>query len=376
MKNQLVLLTICCLSLLACGNSGTSTETATTKVEKASSTAVNTAQNTKAIAMPDAEPTASTEVDPTTTNTIAGDGSKEKSLQKAGKSKAEAIKAQTNQSTSQSSIKEKTQTNASTVKEEPKNPAPEPVSTQATEKPTPATPVTKKIEEAVEKPAAPVKTEPVKPQFSHTAWDQLLRKYVSANGKVNYKGLKKDKAALNAYTQYLQDNPIQDSWSKSKKIAYWINAYNAFTVKLIVDNYPIASITDLHGGKPWDHKWIKIDGKTYTLNNIENDILRPKYKDARVHFAVNCAAKSCPPLLNRAWTADNLNRNYEKQAKAFINNNQYNKIASGKIEISKIFEWYAVDFKELIPFLNKYSTTKIDAGATVNYVEYDWKLNE
>jgi hypothetical protein len=214
------------------------------------------------------------------------------------------------------------------------------------------------------------------PPFSHQAWDELLKKYVSASGKVNYAGIKKDVSKLNSYLQDLQNNPPQSDWAKNKAMAYWINAYNAFTVKLIVDNYPVASITKLEGGKPWDKKWINIGGQTYSLNNIENDILRPKYKDARIHFAVNCAAKSCPPLLNQAWTEGNLNINFEKQAKSFINNASFNKISGSKIQVSKIFEWYAADFGNLIEFLNKYAATKIDGKAKVEYLEYNWDLNE
>ncbi len=214
------------------------------------------------------------------------------------------------------------------------------------------------------------------PPFTHDKWDQLLRKYVSTSGKVNYKGLKADKAELESYLKYLQENQIQDNWSKAKKMAYWINAYNAFTIKLIVDNYPVSSITKLYNGKPWDQKWIKLDGQTYNLNNIENDILRPQYKDARIHFAVNCAALSCPPILNQAWTENNLNQLLEKQAKAFINNPKFNTIESNEIEISKIFEWYAVDFGNIVDYLNRYSKTKISANAKVKYKEYDWALNE
>ncbi len=159
-------------------------------------------------------------------------------------------------------------------------------------------------------------------------------------------------------------------------MAFWINAYNAFTVKLIVDNYPISSIMKLDNGKVWDRKWINIGGKTYSLNNIENDILRPQFKDPRIHFAVNCAAKSCPPLLNRAWTAANLESNFEKQARAFINNPEFNKISAKEVEVSKIFDWYASDFGNLIDYLNKYSSTKINANAKVKFREYDWALNE
>lgn len=215
-----------------------------------------------------------------------------------------------------------------------------------------------------------------KPAFSHTAFDALLKKYVSSSGKVNYNGFKADEKKLDAYLAQLEATPIEKSWSKNKKMAYWINAYNGYTIKLILNNHPVKSITDLHGGKPWDVKWIKLDGRTLSLNNIENDILRPTYKDARIHFAVNCAAKSCPTLLNRAWTEGNLNANFEKQAKAFINNANFNSISKNSIEVSKIFEWYKVDFGNLIDYLNKYSTTKINSDAKINFMEYDWALNK
>lgn len=215
-----------------------------------------------------------------------------------------------------------------------------------------------------------------KTEFSHAAFDALLKKHVSATGKVNYKGLKKDEAKLNAYLSSLEATPIGNDWGRKKKMAYWINAYNAYTLKLIVKNYPISSITKLHGGKPWDVKWIKLNGKTLSLNNIENDILRPQYKDARIHFAVNCAAKSCPPLLNRAWTASNLESNFNKQAKAFINNSKYNSISGNSAKVSKIFEWYGEDFGNLTDYLNKFANSKIESSTTISFMEYDWALNE
>ncbi len=214
------------------------------------------------------------------------------------------------------------------------------------------------------------------PVLSHQIWDELLKKYVSSTGKVNYAGIKKEKVKLQQYLDLLAANPIENSWSRNKKMAYWINAYNAFTVKLIVDHYPVSSITKIHSGKPWSKKWIKLGSETYSLDQIENEILRPRYKDARIHFAVNCAAESCPPLLNRAWTAENLEANFEKQARTFINNANYNKIGEKKVQISKIFEWYAGDFGNIITYLNKYSDTTIKSNAKVTYLEYDWALNE
>ncbi len=223
--------------------------------------------------------------------------------------------------------------------------------------------------------AVDVTSAPKQEGVSHEAWNKLLQQNVSATGKVNYQAIKRNVSALNDYLDELAQNPVQSSWSRAEQMAYWINAYNAFTVKLIVDNYPVKSIMDLHGGKPWEVKWIKLGGKTYSLNQIENDILRPKYKDARIHFAVNCAAKSCPPLLNKAWTAANLTSNLDGQARKFINNSQYNQLSANGVKISKIFEWYASDFGNIIEYLNQYSTTKVSTDATVSYNEYNWSLN-
>ncbi|MCB0567099.1 MAG: DUF547 domain-containing protein [Phaeodactylibacter sp.] len=211
---------------------------------------------------------------------------------------------------------------------------------------------------------------------SHKTWDALLQQYVSSAGKVNYKGLLNEKARLQAYLDELAANPVNKGWSRNEKLAYWINAYNAFTVKLILDNYPVSSITDIHDGKPWDMKWIKLGAQTYSLNNIENDIIRPQFKEPRIHFAVNCAAVSCPPLLNHAWEADNINRYLEQQARSFINNPRYNTIRANAVEISKIFEWYASDFGNIIDYLNHYSETQIGREAKVSYRKYDWELNE
>ncbi|MBI5857572.1 MAG: DUF547 domain-containing protein [Sphingobacteriales bacterium] len=210
---------------------------------------------------------------------------------------------------------------------------------------------------------------------SHRVFDGLLQKYVSTSGKVNYKGLKKDKAVLESYISELAKQIPDNTWTKNASLTYWINAYNAFTLKLIVDNYPIKSITNLHGGKPWDIKWVELAGKKYSLNNIENDIIRPTFKDARIHFAVNCAAVSCPPLANTAYTEANINSLLDTRVKNFVNS-AANEITAGKITISKIFDWYKADFGDAVNFINKYSNTKVNANATIEYKEYNWNLNE
>ncbi|MFN0216770.1 MAG: DUF547 domain-containing protein [Saprospiraceae bacterium] len=212
--------------------------------------------------------------------------------------------------------------------------------------------------------------------LSHQSFDSLLQKHVSDAGKVNYKGLKSDKSVLDAYCQLLSENPVQETWVREEKMAYWINAYNAFTLKLIVDNYPTKSILNFDSGKTWDVRRIKIDGKKYSLNNIENDILRPQFKDPRIHFAINCAAKSCPPLWNHAYTAENLEATLESRTRAFINDKKYNTLMSSRAQVSKIFDWYKDDFGDLKKFLNGYSTTTLKGNAVVVFNEYNWDLNE
>ena len=211
---------------------------------------------------------------------------------------------------------------------------------------------------------------------SHQAWDDLLQKHVSEKGKVDYRGWQKDMNQLNAYLEMLAQHTPNKSWGRNEKVAYWINAYNAFTVKLILDNYPLRSIRDLDNGAVWDREWIKLGGQTYSLNQIEHEILRKRYPDPRIHFAVNCAATSCPPLLSRAYTAEKLEMQLEQQTKAFITNETYNKLGRKEVIVSKIFDWYREDFGSLISFLNQYTDVPINANASVQYREYDWALNK
>ncbi|MBA3649344.1 MAG: DUF547 domain-containing protein [Chitinophagales bacterium] len=214
--------------------------------------------------------------------------------------------------------------------------------------------------------------------ISHDRWDGLLRKYVSASGTVNYKDLLREKPKLDSYLKELSETPASEAWTRNEQIAYWINAYNAFTVDLILRNYPVKSIRDLNSGKPWDDPFIHLNGKTYTLNAIEN-ILREKFSDPRIHFAINCASRSCPKLMNAAFNSGSLEQQLTKLTVEFINDPIKNKIAAGKIEVSPIFNWYKNDFLKygsLIYFINKYSASKISPDASIIYLDYDWSLNE
>ncbi|WP_341220991.1 DUF547 domain-containing protein [Polaribacter atrinae] len=212
-------------------------------------------------------------------------------------------------------------------------------------------------------------------------FNSLLQKHVTKSGVVDYKSLKNDEAKLDSYLSYLEKTTPASSWSENKQRAFWINAYNAYTIKIILENYPLKSITDIKqdGKTAWKIPFAKVGGKTYTLDDIEHTILRKNLFDSRVHVGVNCASGSCPKLGNVAFTEQNVDATLEKLMKEFINDTTRNKISANKVQISSIFDWFKVDFTKkgsVIEYLNKYSTTKISPKAKVSYLKYDWTLNE
>lgn len=212
-------------------------------------------------------------------------------------------------------------------------------------------------------------------QPDYEACNQLLARYVSPDGRVDYKNLKANRAALDAVAAQFSAQQPSEKWSREEQMAFWINAYNLFTLQLIIDHYPLKSIMDLDGGKTWDIKRIRIGGTSYSLNQIENDILRARFKDPRIHFAINCAAKSCPPLSNQAFRPATLQQQLDTRTRLFVRSKS-NVLSPDAVRVSKIFEWYAADFGALIPFLNRYARVKIKPAASVEYLPYDWSLNE
>jgi Protein of unknown function, DUF547 len=219
----------------------------------------------------------------------------------------------------------------------------------------------------------------------HDLWDTLLKKHVSAAGVVNYKGFIADSVAFQAYLKLLsQGYPNDKNWTKNEQIAYWINTYNAYTVQLILKNYPVKSIKSIKSGIPfvndvWQMAFIPIENQWYHLNNIEHGILRTQFQEPRIHFVVNCASKSCPKLLNEAYTAENIEMQLSQQARAFINDGVRNKISAQKAELSKIFSWYRGDFTKkqtLYAFINQYADVKMTENMSIDYLDYDWNLNE
>ncbi|MBK9731365.1 MAG: DUF547 domain-containing protein [Chitinophagaceae bacterium] len=210
-------------------------------------------------------------------------------------------------------------------------------------------------------------------------WDQWLKKNVSATGEVNYKNMKPELGTLRSFTAGLGKSEPAVTATKNEQLAYWINLYNAATIQLVLEHYPLKSIRDIANGKPWDDAFISVGEKKYALNNIENDVLRKKFTDPRIHFAINCASKSCPKLLNGAYLPDKLDVQLNSMTKLFINDASKNKITATQIDISEIFNWYQKDFIQkgsVINFLNEWSATRISATASIHYLNYDWSLNE
>lgn len=232
---------------------------------------------------------------------------------------------------------------------------------------------------------------------TYSLYSSLLKEYVS-NGSVRYKELRNDKRLEECIAQFSQINPETIS-TQQAKLAFWLNVYNAYTLKIVCDNYPIESINDLHWGglfigtilgkTIWDKDLITINGAHLSLNTIEHEIIRPTFKEPRIHFALVCAARGCPPLRNEAYTADSLEAQLEVQTRLFLNDASKNSFdtTTHQATISKIFSWYSEDFgdadEKVLEYIAKYLPTEIAENIRKNieewdidYGDYDWRLNE
>lgn len=210
----------------------------------------------------------------------------------------------------------------------------------------------------------------------HSLWSSILKKHVSNNGNVNYRTLKSDSIKLKSYINQLSQNSPNKNWSKEETLAYWINAYNALTIDLILKNYPVKSIKDIKN--PWKQRLWDFGKNNYNLDEIEHDILR-NMNEPRIHFAIVCASYSCPKLQNEAFVAEKLDLQLTKATKEFLADKNRNEITENNIQISKIFDWFSKDFTKngsLIDFLNLYTKVNISPNAKKRYKDYNWALNE
>ena len=228
--------------------------------------------------------------------------------------------------------------------------------------------------------------------ISHQAWQDFLDKYIVAEASginlLKYGAVSKsDHKALKGYINELEaTDPRQ--YSREEQIAYWINLYNSLTVDIVLDAYPTKSILKIGGSffspGPWNKKYLKVAGQKLSLNNIEHGILRPIWKDSRIHYAVNCASFSCPNLSATAFTAENTEEQLTAAAKSYINHPRGIEIDGDDLLLSKIFDWYQVDFgddeDELLESLAIYANPELaerlkNHDGDIDY-DYDWSLNE
>ena len=218
----------------------------------------------------------------------------------------------------------------------------------------------------------------------NSIYAKLLNKFVK-EGKVNYAGFQSEEAKLDQYLDILQ-HVDPETLPRNEQFAFYANAYNAWTIKLILTKYPdIRSIKELGflNSGPWKKKVVRLQGEMVSLDHIEHEILRPRFKDPRVHFAINCAAKSCPPLRSEPYRGKVLDQQLDDATRSFINNPESYRLEGRDLYVSRIFKWFSEDFSEdPLDFVLKYANVnlrkKLKAGSdkiNVKYLEYDWTLN-
>ncbi len=219
---------------------------------------------------------------------------------------------------------------------------------------------------------------------SYAQWDGILRKHVRRDGMVDYAGLASN-ADLAAFLTTVAEVPAEEvaGWTRSQKIAFYSNAYNAYTFQTILDASPVASIRDIKPD-PWEASKWTVAGRTMSLNEMEHKKLRGDLKEVRVHFILVCAAKSCPALPNKAIVPDDLNGQLDRYAKAFFTDTTRNRVdqAGGKVYLSKLLDWYRGDFDDnpaayMAKFLDGEAKVFLEGGEfAVVFNYYDWRLNK
>ncbi len=229
---------------------------------------------------------------------------------------------------------------------------------------------------------------------SHTPWSELLARYVDTAGMVNYKAWKASPGDVKRLDQYLNSLSAASTSARASReaqLAFWINAYNAVTIKGILREYPTTSIRNhtprLFGYHIWHDLLLQVGGRSYSLTQIEHDVLR-EMGEPRIHFAIVCASRGCPRLLGEAYTAATLNDQLNQNAKNFFarrTNFQYDSRARS-IKLSYILDLFGEDFgansaaqlKRIAPYLPDAASRKLAAGGTarVSYLDYDWSLND
>lgn len=229
---------------------------------------------------------------------------------------------------------------------------------------------------------------------THKQWNSIVSKFVALkkhSSTFNYAGMKKEVKDLDAYLAVLAKVKKEEfkRFSYDQRLAFLINLYNAATVKLVVDNFPIKSIKDATFLSPFSKDFFYLFGAEISLNHLEHDIIRTNYKDSRIHFALNCASVGCPALQNKAFTEKNLSKLLEEGKVSFLKDRSRNKFFPKKkmLKLSKIFDWYKGDFlrekKTLKDYVVDYLADSPDQkkkilskSTAIDFFDYDWNLNK
>lgn len=240
--------------------------------------------------------------------------------------------------------------------------------------------------------------------MKHNQWDLLLKKHVQVinnerSTAMDYAGLAEDSATFKSYLSQLSRVPQAefDQWNEAHQLAFLINAYNAFTVALILTEYPdLDSIKEIGSffSSPWKKKFISLLGKQRSLDEIEHKLIRGsgRYNDPRIHFAVNCASIGCPALRAEAYMGDQIDQQLQDQTRRFLSDTSRNRFIDGRLEVSSIFKWYREDFEKgwlgyhsLTDFFAAYAVPLAMTEAQVarlkkretaiEFLDYDWRLN-
>lgn len=230
--------------------------------------------------------------------------------------------------------------------------------------------------------------DPTGPSVDHSGLDILLKKHVNPDGQVDYASLKRDERELKAYLASLADAPI-DKMGRDHRLALLINAYNAFTLQLILDHYndgKLQSIKDIPDDQRWDAKRWNIGGKKWSLNEIEHDEIRRNFREPRIHWVLVCAAVGCPPLRAEAYTADRLEEQLEDQAKRVHTNPAFVRYNANRrlLFLTSLYHWYGDDFEQVHgSVLNAVAEhhdevaeeVKVGRRPIIRWLDYDWTLN-
>lgn len=222
---------------------------------------------------------------------------------------------------------------------------------------------------------------------SHAEFDALLKKHVDARGLVNYRAFTADSSQLSAYCNRLSSTlPNDQNWTRNEQLAYWLNAYNAFTIQRVLRGRPSKSIRQLGGDKTlintvWDQRFIRLGPEKYCLNDLEQRLIRRRFDEYRIHFALVCASISCPRLRREAYVGARLNQQLDEQARDFINDPTKNRLTPAAApQVSEIFDFYPGDFKKngnsIVKTLNKYASQPVSPAAKLKYLPYNWNLNQ